>query len=80
MKLFTIAAVALGIMTTTSEAVQINSTSTSAAVAALASVDVNCVNDYCTTSEEYCGDWKGRATLRRIPLWGAEMPESYINF
>ena len=46
--------------------------------AALAKIDVNCVNDYCTTTGEYCGEWKG-ATLRRIPFWGAH-PGSAINF
>jgi len=49
-----------------------------AAAAALAKIDVNCHNDYCITTGEYCGEWKG-ATLRRIPAWG-EFPEGYVNF
>jgi len=39
-----------------------------------------CMGDgYCSKTGHYCGDWRG-ATLRRIPAWGAEVPDSYINF
>merc|ERR1712038_780636 len=29
--------------------------------------------------EEYSGEWEG-AYLKRIPAWGGEFPENYINF
>ena len=38
-----------------------------------------CLNDYCTQTGEYCGEWVG-ATVRRLPLWGGEVPEKSINF
>ena len=37
-----------------------------AAAAAAEAEKARCVNDYCTTTGEYCGEWKG-ATLRRLP-------------
>ena len=71
MKSFTIAAVALGTMTTTSEAVELSNTKRTN--------ENVCVNNYCAISKEYCGEWKG-ATLRKIPAWGGEFSESDINF
>jgi len=38
-----------------------------------------CLNDYCTQTGDYCGEWVG-ATVRRLPFWGGEVPESSINF
>jgi len=38
-----------------------------------------CLNDYCTQTGEYCGEWVG-ATVQRLPLWGARVPERSINF
>jgi len=38
-----------------------------------------CVNDYCSQTGEYCGEWVG-ATVRRLPFWGDEVPENYVNF
>jgi len=38
-----------------------------------------CFNNYCTQTGEYCGEWVG-ATVRRLPVWGAEVAEKYIDF
>ena len=42
-----------------------------------------CLNDYCTQTGDYCGEWVG-ATVRRLPFWGTalspEGPYEYINF
>ena len=38
-----------------------------------------CLNDYCSQTGEYCGEWVG-ATVKRLPFWGGNVPENYVNF